>query len=292
MIANPVAGRRIKGKVERGLSELRRLGSEGQLWWTECRGDGVRLARLAVEEKADTIIAAGGDGTVNEIINGMAGSSTALGVFPLGTTNCFGLEMGIPAHPVEAARTLMHSRPHRIHLGKANDSYFLLMAGAGFDAEVVHSVMLHPGLKRKVGKLAYILLGLNCLRKFQPGRLRLTLDNGQKLEGSTAVIGNTRYYAGSFLLTPDAGCEKEELDVCLFLDHTISTMLGYAWGIIRGGRHIKNPGVVMRKCRSLSLECDQEAKVQIDGDYLGRTPVKIEIVPRALTVLLPARDRS
>jgi len=291
MIANPTAGRSVRAKVQQAAAILREAAWPVELHWTQQRGSALQLARQAVEAQAEAAIAVGGDGTVNEVLNGLIGSTLHLGVIPLGTANCFAHESGIPVNPAKAARMLLESRPRRIHLGKAGETYFLLMASVGFDAEVVDR--LSSTLKQRLGKLAYILTALRLFFQYRPPRLRLVVDGQEQLEGYGVVIGNTRYYGGRFQITPQAGYDKEELDVCLFQSPGVRALMRYAWGILNGSRHLKYKDVVYRKTKRVSVESlSSAAPVQIDGDPLGRTPMQFEMVPNALSVLLPQRADS
>jgi hypothetical protein len=154
LISNPASGRSKKEKIERAVEILRDGGAhEVLLRWTEKARDGTRLAREAAGQGADAIIAAGGDGTVNEVLNGLAGTPTPMGVIPLGTANCYALEVGIPLDAGQAAKAILDSERMSISLGKTGETLFLLMAGIGYDAEVVHRLEEDAlSWKRKLGK--------------------------------------------------------------------------------------------------------------------------------------------
>ncbi|HYU72724.1 MAG TPA: diacylglycerol kinase family protein [Ktedonobacteraceae bacterium] len=139
VIANPTSGSYASHaqEVEETMAFLRHSGWKVDLRLTEAAGDGRRLAREAVEQEAEVVIAAGGDGTINEVIQELAGSETALGVLPIGTVNVWAREMGIPLESVGAREVLLHGETRRIDLGRINDRFFLLMVGIGFDGEVV-----------------------------------------------------------------------------------------------------------------------------------------------------------
>ena len=222
----------------------------------------------------------------------MAGTSVPLGLIPLGTANCFALETGIPFEMEEAARCLLTGRSERIHLGQADDRYFLLMAGIGFDADIVHRVEQRPTLKKRSCKLAYVAQGFIHVARHDPVRLQVILDGREDVDAYGIVIGNTRYFGGRFVITPQAGFDKPELDVCLFQGKSRRAMFRYAWGIVRG-RHLEQPDVVYRKAREVDVRAyEGQAHVQVDGDYWGGTPVHFRIVPDALTVMLPPKKKS
>ncbi len=288
LISNPASGRSKKGKVEQAVQILRNGGvHEVLLRWTEKARDGTRLAREAAHQGADAVIAAGGDGTINEVLNGLAGTPTPMGVIPLGTANCYALEVGIPLDASRAAKAILDSERKSISLGKTGETFFLLMAGIGYDAEVVHRLEDALSWKRKLGKAAYLLLGLKSLLVYRPPQLRVSMDGSDPVEGYAAIIGNARSYGGRFRVTPQADLEEEALDVCLFQRKDMGSMLRYSWGILRGGKHIQYRDIVYRKCRTVRVESETPSPVQMDGDRFGQTPVTIELAPKALQVLIP-----
>lgn len=289
MIANPAAGHTARQKVRQAIDTLEAAGRRVDLHWTTQRGDATELARQAVGGQADLVVAVGGDGTLNEVAHALAGTPVPLGLIPLGTANCFALEAGIPFDMVQAARCLLTGRPERIHLGQADASYFLLMGGIGFDADIVYRVEQRPALKKRLGKLAYVSQGFVHVARYHPARLQVTLDGREALEAYGVVIGNTRYFGGRFVITPQAGFDKPELDVCLFQGKSRGAMFRYAWAILRGC-HLDQPDVLYRKAREVSVCAPEgQARVQVDGDYWGTTPVQFRIVPDALTVMLPPK---
>jgi diacylglycerol kinase (ATP) len=151
IIANPTSGNigfpLPNRHFDETLAFLRKQGWKAEIWYTQTAGDGEKLARKAVKQQVNLVIAAGGDGTINEIIQGLAGSETALGILPSGTVNVWARELGIPLDDTGACNVLVHGQTRRIDLGCVNGRYFLLMAGIGFDGEVTQAVEGKP-LKR------------------------------------------------------------------------------------------------------------------------------------------------
>ncbi|MEK7852118.1 MAG: diacylglycerol kinase family protein, partial [Deltaproteobacteria bacterium] len=181
LIANPTAGRGSNKVIERVCAYLTERGNTVDIFLTCKRGDALNAAREVRDGRVDLIIAAGGDGTINEVANGLAGSSIPLGIIPLGTVNVFALETGIPMDPLKACDVLLNGTPTRISLGKVNDHHFLLMAGIGFDAYVVYGLDLR--LKRLSGRLSYIISGIGRIFTYSGQPLEIELDNGERLEG-------------------------------------------------------------------------------------------------------------
>jgi diacylglycerol kinase (ATP) len=215
MIANPVAGGNARRNIARAVTRLEEQGASVEVVLTESRGDARRAAAAARETGFDRIVAAGGDGTLNEVINGLAPSTIPLAFIPLGTTNVFALEVNIPFDLDKACQVALEGTPLPVCLGMAGNTRFLLMAGIGFDAEVVAAVDL--GLKRRIGKLAYIVSGLANLFRPPLKPFEVTTEGGIRCPAYGALIGNGRMYGGRFSITDKASLHEDALDVRLFL---------------------------------------------------------------------------
>lgn len=287
IIANPTSGGYIfhTRQIDEAVAFLRSNGWDVELSLTEKVGDARRLARLAVEQQIEVVIAAGGDGTINEIIQELAGSETALGVLPVGTVNVWARETNIPLDDVGACKVLVDGKLRRIDLGKVNGRYFLLMAGIGFDAEVAHAVEKKP-IKR-LGVLGYLLIGTWLGLGYESFRTYLTM-NGRliKKDALQIVIGNTQLYGGSIKYTWQAQCDDGQLDVCLVRKRN---MLGRVIVFIdfllyREQRH---QWVTYAKSDVIEVRTRHPVAIQVDGDPSGFTPAKFTVAPQALKVIVP-----
>jgi YegS/Rv2252/BmrU family lipid kinase len=287
IIANPTSGSYIFNghQLAEAIAFLRHGGWNIELRLTKEAGDARRLAREAVEQNADVVIVAGGDGTINEVIQELAGSETALGVLPIGTVNVWARETNIPLDTAHAREVLMHGTTRRIDLGKVNDRYFLLMAGIGFDAEVTHAVEKKP-IKR-LGVLGYLLVGTWMGLGYKSFRVFLTI-NGRlvKKHALQVVVGNTKLYGGAIKYTWKARCDDGLLDVCVVRKRS---MLGR---IIVGvdfllHREQRQQWVSYEKCDAVEVRTRKPVAIQVDGDPLGYTPAKFTIAPKALKVIVP-----
>lgn len=283
LIANPAAGGDARRKIRQARDYLEGRGCTVDLVLTGARGDAERAAAAAREEGLDRVVAAGGDGTLCEVINGLAPSELPVAFLPLGTTNVFALEANIPFDVHRACDIALQGEPRTICLGEADGSRFLLMAGIGFDAEVVRGVSLR--LKRRTGKLAYLVSALAALVRRPPSPLEVRLEDGTSLRGYGAIIGNGRLYGGRFSVTPDASLEEGLLDVCLFLRGGRLALLRYAVALALGGR-LGPPGVRRFKARTVTVH-GAGVPVQIDGDPLGRLPMTFRAVPGAVRLVFP-----
>jgi len=285
LIVNPIAG---QGRIEKNLSKIKNrleiAGFDLIVYVTEHEGQATRLAERAVEEGIKTVIAAGGDGTVSEVINGLAKKNIKFGLIPAGTADVFAHEVGIPTHnPLKACDIIIDGKNKQIDLGKANDKYFVLMAGVGFDAQVVREVK--PEAKRLLKDAVYSLTGIKTLLTYKPSLLEIEFDNCST-HGYFVVIGNARYYAGRFSVTREAKIDDGLLDVCVFTGKTVASFVKYVQGVITGG-HLRFSDVSYYRAKEIKIVSDGPALVQADGEIIGKTPMKFSIAPRALEVLVP-----
>lgn len=286
LIANPVSKRASEREIQGAIRLLNSAGHEVDLHLTKKRGDAEDFARRYSRTGESFIIAAGGDGTFNEVINGIANTETKMAILPMGTTNVLAKELAIPENVEGAVNRALNGAVHKISLGKISIThplpvtrYFSLMAGIGFDGAAVFSV--NESLKRYSGKGAYVLSGLKTLMKYSPEELIFAAD-GEAYSGYSAIIGNASKYGGHFKVTPDAALREPLL--CVFIMHgkRRSDLLRYFWGIIRG-KHLRYRDITYLKA-SL-VEVKGIAHMQIDGDYLGASPAVITVVPNALRLI-------
>lgn len=300
IIYNPIARglSRHPRLLQRSTELLSRQGIISSLIATHGPGTASSQTRDAIDSGCDLIIAAGGDGTINEIANGMLHTGVPLGILPGGTANVLARELRIPIHMERAAAQIPNLQPCRIAVGGvringARQRCFLCMAGAGLDAEIVSRI--NPNFKLRTGKLAYYAFGL--LQVFRPLREFEVIVDGRRFEASFALISRVRNYGGDLEIARGASLLKEEFEVVLFRGtegvRYLQYLLGVAFRRVAG----------MRGCTALrgrSVGCHhshaQAIYVQVDGELAGHLPIAAEILPDALTLLVPsaylARERS
>jgi diacylglycerol kinase family enzyme len=247
------------------------------------------IARRCIEDGADLIVVAGGDGTVNEALNGILHSEVPLAVLPAGTANVLAAEIGIGTRMMRAAAQLHSWAPHRLAVGRIQnlhqERHFLLMAGAGLDAMIVYSV--DAAMKRSFGKVAYWIAGLSQLGKALPEfEVRM---NGHEIRCSFALASRVRNYGGDLTIARNASLFNDDFEVVLFKGAHSLPYVKYMLGVITG-RLSGMSGVLIDRSKTLELECASGPGVylQVDGEYAGRLPARLEIVPRAVSLLLPA----
>lgn len=275
--------------LQRTTDILAAQGINAKLVATHGPNTAAGLAREAIEEGADLILALGGDGTVNEVANGMVHSGVPLGILPAGTANVLAHEMRSKVELHRIAADLASAVPTRVSVGmvkagNAEGRYFLLMAGIGLDAQIVYDINL--GWKAFAGKLAYYLGGIAQIAKpLTP--FRATVD-GQSYETTFALVTNVRNYGGDFEIAREASLLSDRFEVVLFDAKRSFQYLPYLLGMMLG-QVTRLPGVRSMSARRVTCEpLDGSAvPLQVDGEYCGRIPVSIEIVPEALTLLLP-----
>ena len=284
VIFNPTAGWRRRARLDRVLARLGELGAAVTLYETTARGDAERAAREVPAGQFDAIVAAGGDGTINEVINGLAGRNLPLGIIPLGTANVLAAELGLPASDEALARTIALGATQPVKLGEVNGRRFAMMAGVGFDAHVVASV--DTGMKRLVGKLAYAWETLRGFFRFDFRPYRLTID-GRTYEVASAVIANGHYYGGRFVCAPEARLSDPDLHVCLFKSVGPWAALRYTAWMMMGRLH-KLPDFEVVRAQSVTVEGAADEPVQSDGDVSTHLPLKAGISGDRLDMLVPA----
>jgi YegS/Rv2252/BmrU family lipid kinase len=284
VIFNPTAGMRRRARLDRILTHIRSHGAAVTLHETTARGDAERTAREAPGGEFDVIVAAGGDGTINEVINGLAGRDMPLGIIPLGTANVLAAELDLPNDEDGLARTIALGRTHAVTLGEVNGRRFIQMAGVGFDAHVVAAV--DTGMKRLVGKLAYVWETLRGFFRFTFRPYHLIVD-GKSYDVGSAVFANGHFYGGRFVCAKEARLSDPTLHVCLFKSVGPWSALRYAaWMVL--GRLDRLPDYEVIPATSVIVEGAAGEPVQGDGDIVTHLPLDARISSDRLDMLVPA----
>lgn len=292
VIFNPAA----KGqKAERFRRCLEVIASECELKPTAAPGDARRLAAAAVQAGCDTVIAAGGDGTLNETLNGIGDvpdgfARIRLGILPLGTVNVFARELGIPTRPEAAWAILRGGKEKAIDLPRMESGaaenrqllHFAQLAGAGLDSRAIQLVSW--SLKKKIGPLVYVMAGLRAMSESHP---TLTVSDGiRSIAGQLVLIGNGRLYGGNFRVFPQADLTDGLLDVCVFPSVNWPSLFRCGLKLLATGTLPENT-VTRLRAESFTLIGSSPVFSEVDGELAAPLPAKFTVQPQALRVLVP-----
>ncbi|MCL4369384.1 MAG: diacylglycerol kinase family lipid kinase [Chloroflexi bacterium] len=286
LIHNPRAGQRDhRREIAESVTRLSSAGWEVEVVVSPSAGELERAVRAAVVAGVEVVIAAGGDGTLNLAIQALAHQHPALGVLPMGTTNVWAREVGIPLNVRRATEMLLTGEVARADLGMANSRYFLFVAGVGFDASVTQN--MDPTAKRRLGMLAYVIAaGVEAL-KLRGVEATIVADGLVSRERVLMVVAsNIRLYGGVLNMAPQAFADDGLLDVWAFRGRGVLEGAIHAASVLLG-RHARDRGARFYRCSRLSIAAKGSLPVQLDGDYVGTTPVTLQVAPKALRVLVP-----
>jgi diacylglycerol kinase (ATP) len=282
----------------RKLEEARRIfqkaGIETELLKTSGPGEATVMARRAVEESREMVIVCGGDGTINEVVNGLALSQVPLGVLPAGTANVLAKELGLPWNLPRAAERVARAPYRRIALGLATPEkssgeprYFLSVAGAGADGALVSAV--RPEIKLKAGILAYWQEGFRQLTRYDFPMFRTSMaGNAMNIDASLVIVGRTKHYGGPFKITTEADLLQPEFELAFVTTRSAWRYIAYLpliWaGKLRSARYVR---FFKTNCLQCASNTASQVQIQVDGEPAGRLPVEFKIVPDALTLAIP-----
>ena len=291
LICNPKTGRyasRRHRPVQELASRLELLGLEINLELTGAPGDAARIAARAARNGTADVIVAGGDGTINEAIQGLAGTTARLAIIPRGTANVLARELGLPLDDEQAIAVAARGKSRSIYLGLATDEttnetrHFVLMAGIGLDASVVRRVQ--PRLKKRIGKGAFWISGLSHLATWNPRPFTLEIG-GQNYTATFAAIGKSARYGGDLAITPGARLDQPEFEICIIGTTSRLRYLHLLSYAMRNGMPRDKPEV--RFVKAVSVKARGDAQVQVDGELIGQLPMRFEIAPHSLEVIVP-----
>jgi diacylglycerol kinase (ATP) len=296
LIFNPIAGPRseLRRDLERVVDYLGERGWRVRVRTTRKPGDATELARAAVAAQCKAVLAAGGDGTVHEVVNGLVGSDTAMGVLPIGTGNVWAKEIGLPTlsltqpdRLLTAARMLVDGEVRWVDVGQAGDRYFLVCAGVGIDSTVAAQVEPRSRTTKQLGAVAYLSAGLRIASDFGGVRGTIVVDDYTiRTRLIMVVVSNIQLYGGLVKMTPEARVDDGLLDVRIFKGLGPAWVFRHVAGVFTH-RHLRDPMVTHYQGRRVTIYTAEPFPVQLDGEPVGMTPVSLEVVPRALRVLVP-----
>lgn len=287
VIYNPVAGPKIVTKIDRVQAVLSAQGIPFEILKTSGPGDATLMAREAAHAGAETVVAVGGDGTINETANGLAGSATRLLVVPHGTGNVFADEIGLPGTVDGCLALLSGGNTIEISLARVDGRYFVLLASAGFDAEVLER-MGHRG-KNVLGIGAYLLAGARHLLRTQP-TMWVEFAGRERIEVQSVIVSRGRKYGGGVTIAPAGNLSSASFQVVALRKAGRLAIVRFALDALRG-KHTASPSVLVREATALFVRSKFPSAAQVDGEYLGPLPVRFEMTDTRLRIVVPREYR-
>lgn len=304
LVVNPNAGTSgFKKQLRVAQDHLLQQGAELKRVDTRAKDDARRLAREAADDGFEVVVAVGGDGTLNEVCNGLVNTGAVLGVLPAGTGNVFAADVGIPIWSpltpdavLKAADIIMRGQRRQIDLGRVQledgaTRHFLMWCGIGLDAAITQSKESATA-PRSLGYATWVVSGMMVAADFMGIRATITTDEREIKERLImAVVSNGQLYGRVWRLAPEAKMDDGMLDVAVMagrgLPSTVRHLLGMTFR-----KHIKDPDFQLYRTQKLTLSAKEPLPVHVDAESFGRTPVEIEVIPNALTVIVPPNAPS
>jgi len=283
-IINPLAG---QGKYKRIVRTIHRTlsGLQYEIKVLQHRGEATSIAKKAADNH-NVVVAVGGDGTVNGVLNGIIGTKAILGIIPAGTGNGFARALGLPMRPEKACQVLVEGRVEKIDVGRANGRYFLGTAGVGFDAMIAEAAGERLGPLR--GMWLYFFAGALMFYRFTPQLMNVNIDSRIiKVSPLLVAIANTRGYGGRALIAPNARPDDGLLDVCVIRNMRAAQLLRHLPKLFTG-EHIRLSEVTMYRGRDITIHVPEPVPLHVDGEAIGSySKVEFTLLPKALRVLVP-----
>ena len=292
VIVNPTAGNGRAARLVPWLRATLERRPDADLRVTTRAGEAEVLAAEAAAGGSDRVIAVGGDGTVQEVVNGLLDARTDadLGVVPVGTGNDLARTLGLPTDPAEAWRVAIGATTRFIDVGRAingagRERWFASAGGIGFDAQVAAAMAHRRGWQ--ASRAGYLLTTLAEVRRFENRSVQISLD-GEELERRVLLVAfaNGAYYGGGMRIAPDARPDDGYLDVCVVGNISRVTALRQLSNLYRG-THVRHAAVTMHTARRVEVVGDPATHIHLDGEPFGALPLRMELVPGCLAVALP-----
>lgn len=284
VIFNPVAGGgRKRLRLQRTIAKLTLMGCDVTLRATLRRGDAERIAGEVGADRYDVLAVAGGDGTIQEAVNGLKPGAPPLALIPLGTANVLAAEIGLKARSTPAAQTIAHGTERPLYCARMDGRRFVLMAGAGFDAAVVAGI--NPRLKRAIGKGAYLIESLRQLVAYPFPPIDLSVD-GVPMRATSVLVLNGRRYAGDYTCAPEGDLWRPGLQVVLFDKSGPLAAAGYGLALLLD-RLPRAKGVRTLGAAEVAILAPEGLALQVDGDSGGVVPARLSVDPSPVPLLVP-----
>ena len=283
VIYNPVAGPTAAGRIERVRACLAAKAVDFRILRTKGIGDADMMAREAAANGAEAVVVVGGDGTIHEAANGLAGTGTPLLIVPGGTGNVFARELDLPGSVEGCLHLLNEGKTISVPLGMANERYFVLLGSAGFDAEVVER--MNHRQKNYLGIAAYVLVGIRHFFRPQP-TMWLDFPGRERVEAQSVIVVRGKKYGGNVTIAPAGNIEGNTFQAVILTRKGKWSIAKFALDLLLG-RHTRSRHVAIRETTSVMVRSSIPSAAQVDGEYLGPLPVRFTMSDVALRIVVP-----
>jgi len=299
-IVNPASGfTGFHKKVLKAVGHVAELGCTVKMVETTGAGDATRLAQEGAAEGFDVAVAVGGDGTINEVVNGLVGTETALAVLPAGTANVYAADIGVPIswllNPdavTSAAAIVVNGQQRWIDVGlltlaDGTSRYFLMWCGVGLDAAISQAKKSNSAARRSWGYMAWAVSTARLLFDFRGIAAKVEMDEQEVEERIiVAVVSNGQLYGRIWRMAPEAKMDDGLLDVGIMAGHRWGEIFRHAITLTLG-QHLYDPNFQLHRTTRLALSTYYPMPVHVDGETIGTTPIEVEVIPSALKVVVP-----
>ena len=285
IIANPIAGRdKAMVVVQRVKKMLDERKVKYDLQFTRSPGDATEIAHLSAKEGWDVVISIGGDGTASEIIGGLAGSNTTIGIISCGTGNDFARNLSLPTDINQAMETILSGKRRKIDVGWERDQIFVNIGSVGFVSEVTAQANAFSHLK---GSLSFFIATYKALSKLKAKHVRIELDNEViETEAVSVTVSNMKYAGGGMVFAPDTVVDDGLFDVCI-IGKIGKVSLALTFPQMYKDTGPKHPALNRYRSRTVKITCDHPLDKMFDGNINGTTPLEAKILPSAVEVIIP-----
>ena len=280
MIYNPVAGQRHHRRFSKIVKLLKANFKKLEILETNGKGHAIALAQ-GLEKNIDLLLIAGGDGTINEVINGIQ-KDTVLGIIPLGTANILAIEAGIKNDIKSICKSIEQGITKKIYISNINNKKFFLMAGIGYDGDIVHK--MHPSLKKRFGKAIFGFLGLVEFFKLKKYNIKVETNN-KIITGNWVLVTNSKHYAGPYKITQSTSIFENNIVCYVFNDLSRLGFLYYIFLILFYGDLSKSKKVTKIISKNIKISSNENINVQCDGEKYGNLPIEINFSSQSVNLL-------
>ncbi|SEO05174.1 diacylglycerol kinase [Amphibacillus marinus] len=293
IIYNPTSGREaFKAKLPDVLLKFEQAGYETSTHATTAAGDATRAAKVAIARGYDVVVAVGGDGTINEVVSGVAEADKRpkLGIIPAGTTNDFARALGLPKQIDKAVDVILADHSHKLDVGRVNEKYFVNIAGGGKLTEVSYEAP--SKLKTVLGQLAYFVKGIELVPQLRPIHTRIEYD-GEVFEDEILLflITNTNSVGGFEKLAPDATMDDGYFDLLALKKSNVAELVRVLTAATRGN-HIDDPNVFHAKAKHIKVHTDEKMQLNVDGEFGGMLPGEFSNLKQHIEFFVPSLEKN